>query len=131
MADVRVAVIGVGNVGSTFVKGLDYYGNGTNRIGLWHQKVAGLKPSNIKIVAAYDVDPEKVGNSISDVISQGSTTSRHSSSNVTVGPGIISDETGKYDRPATISPKEFTKELKDSRAQVALNLISSGLDKTS
>ena len=132
MADVRVALIGVGNVGSTFAQGLDYYGNGTKMIGLWHQKVAGLKPSNIKIVSAYDINSDKVGKDISDVVWQGSANkSGHVNSKVIVEPGILTDETGKYQKPATVSTKEFAKELENSRAQIALNLISSGLDKTS
>jgi myo-inositol-1-phosphate synthase len=131
MADVRVAVIGVGNVGSTFVQGLDYYGRGSSKIGLWHQKVAGLKPSNIKVVAAYDIDPAKVGSKLSDVISQRSGNSAASASKVIVNPGILSDANGKFERPSTTSAKEFAKDLKESGAQIALNLISSGLDKTS
>jgi myo-inositol-1-phosphate synthase len=131
MADVRVAVIGVGNVGSTFVQGLDYYGKSSNKIGLWHQKVAGLKPSNIKVVAAYDIDPAKVGGKLSDVILQRSANTSYVDSKIVVGSGILSDATSKFDNPSTVTPKEFARDLGKSRAQIALNLISSGLDKTS
>jgi myo-inositol-1-phosphate synthase len=132
MSDVRVALIGIGNVGSTFVEGLGYYSNRANKIGLWHQKVAGLVPSNIKIVTAYDIDPAKVGRSVLDVVSHHSTKkSVGIGSKVTVQPGLLTDGNGKFANPSTVSPKEFAKELKKSRAQIALNLISSGLDKTS
>ena len=129
MADVRVAVIGVGNVGSSFVKGLSYYGSGNKTNGLWHQKVAGLKPSNIKLVAAFDIDPAKVGNTVAQVVTDRSSDSPAKSLNLMIEPGIISDQV-KFATPSTSSAKEFSSRLEDSGADIALNLISSGLDKT-
>ena len=132
MADVKVAIIGVGNVGSTFVQGLEYYGNGKNAVGLWHPKVAGLKPSNIRVVAAFDIDPAKAGKSLSSVVSDSS--SRRNpvkDSRVVVQPGVLSDPNEKMQSPSTVSAKEFTSMLEDSGADLALNLISSGLERTS
>jgi myo-inositol-1-phosphate synthase len=103
MADVKVAVIGVGNVGSTLIQGIDYYSGSGKTIGLWHQKVAGLKPSNIKIVSAFDIDPSKAGQRLSDVAAGPARRNIAASSKVTVKPGIMSDGNGKFERPATIS----------------------------
>jgi len=132
MVGVKVAVIGVGNVGSTFAKGVDYYGNSKNTTGLWHQKVAGLKPANVKIVAAFDIDPSKEEKQLSNVISDAAASGYHMERDlsVKVNPGILSDENGKFENPATISPKDFANDLERSGAQIALNLISSGMDKT-
>jgi len=130
MPEIRVAVIGVGNVGSTFVHGIDYYG-GNNTVGLWHQKVAGLKPSDVKVVAAFDIDPAKVGRGLSEVTNQGIKHHALKNSKVTVGPGILADGNGKVTSTANTSAREFTKALKESSAQVVLNLISSGMDRTS
>lgn len=132
MAEIRVAIIGVGNVGATFVQGINYYSNGKNTVGLWHQKVAGLKPSNVRVVAAFDVDPAKVGRDLSQVAGE-KTKKYHNvkDSKVTVSPGILTDSNGKIDSPVTASADEFAKELKKSGAQVVLNLISSGMDRTS
>lgn len=131
MAEIRVAVIGVGNVGSTFVQGIDYY-SGKSSAGLWHQRVAGLKPANVKVVAAFDIDPAKVGKSTSQVAGQSAKKYRVlKDSKVTIDPGIIADNNGKIERYAKASADEFSKALKKSGAQVVLNLISSGMDKTS
>jgi myo-inositol-1-phosphate synthase len=132
MADIRVAIIGVGNVGATFVQGVDYYGNGNNIIGLWHRRVAGLKPSNIKVVAAFDIDPAKVGRNLSTVAGE-STRKYHDikDSEVTVSPGLLADGNGRIERPVKVSTDDFTKELRRSGSQVVLNLISSGMDRTS
>src|SRR5919198_540488 len=132
MADIRVAIIGVGNVGATFVQGVEYYGSGKDTIGLWHPKVAGLKPSNVKVVAAFDIDPGKVDRTLSQVAGN-STRKYHDikDSKIIVGPGILADGNGKIEKPAKVSPGEFANELKKSGAQVALNLISSGMDRTS
>jgi len=131
MAEIRVAVIGVGNVSATFVQGIEYY-SGKNTVGLWHQKVAGLKPANVRVVAAFDIDPSKVGRNLSQVAGE-STKKIHSvkDSKVTVCPGILADNTSKDAGPVTASAGQFVKELKKSGAQVVLNLISSGMDRTS
>lgn len=131
MPEIRVAVIGVGNVGATFVQGIDYY-SGKNTIGLWHQKVAGLKPTDIRIVAAFDIDPAKIGRNLSQVASE-SARKYHGvkDSEVTISPGMLIDNIGKIGNPVTSSPKDFENELSKSGAQVAMNLISSGMDKTS
>ncbi|HEU4605113.1 MAG TPA: hypothetical protein VFS46_02625 [Nitrososphaera sp.] len=130
MTEIRVAVIGVGNVGSTFVQGIDYY-SGKNTVGLWHQKIAGLKPSNVKVVAAFDIDPAKAGKNLSQVATESTKHRSSKDSKVIVSPGILADSKSKVDRPARASPAEFAKELKKSGAQVVLNLISSGTDRTS
>jgi myo-inositol-1-phosphate synthase len=132
MADIRVAIIGVGNVGATFVQGVDYYSNGKNTVGLWHQKVAGFRPSNIKIVSAFDVSPAKVGKSLSQVAAEG--TKRYhepKDGRVKVGAGILLDGFAGQDKPVTTSARDFTKELEGSGAHIVLNLISSGMDRTS
>jgi myo-inositol-1-phosphate synthase len=130
MADIRVAVIGVGNVGATFVQGVDYYSNPKNTVGLWHQKVAGFKPSSIKIVSAFDINPSKVGKSLTQVATE-SAVKYHQLKNgkVAVSPGIALDS--HDEQTSTVSVSDFVKTLEDSEPDVVLNLISSGMDKTS
>ena len=130
MREIRVAVIGVGNVGSTFVQGIDYYG-GKNTVGLWHQKIVGLRPSNVKVVAAFDIDPVKVGRSLSQVAAESTNVRSSKDSKVTVSPGILADNNSKVVSPVKISAGEFARELKKSGVQVVLNVISSGIDRTS
>ncbi len=133
MADIRVAIIGVGNVGATFIQGVQHYSSPKNSIGLWHREVAGFRPSNVKIVAAYDVNPAKVGRPLAEIAT--TSTKKHSevSSKLSINSGLMLD-TYQGDRdlqPITTAPLDFTKSLEDSGANVVLNLISSGMDKSS
>jgi myo-inositol-1-phosphate synthase len=132
-ADIKVAVIGVGNVGATFVQGIQYYSNRDqkNPVGLWHQKVGGFSPSNLKIVAAFDVNPAKVGKPLAEVATSASAKKYCDvSSNVSVGAGLLLDAHDSQDL-ITTSAADFAETLEDSGADVVLNLISSGMDKTS
>ncbi|MEM2140158.1 L-myo-inositol-1-phosphate synthase [Nitrososphaera sp.] len=131
MADIRVAVIGVGNVGATFVQGVDYYSNPKNTVGLWHQKVAGFRPSSIRIVSAFDINPAKVGKSLAQVATE-SAAKYHQvrDGKVVVSPGIALDS-HDADKATTVSASDFAKALEDSEPDVVLNLISSGMDRTS
>ena len=64
MGKVRVAIIGVGNCASSFVQGLHYYRNAkeTDRIpGLMHVNLGGYHIRDVEIVAAIDIDKNKVG----------------------------------------------------------------------
>ncbi|MEW5840401.1 hypothetical protein [Nitrososphaera sp.] len=132
--EIKVAVVGVGNVGATFVQGVEYYSNGKNTVGLWHQKVAGFKPSSVKIVAAFDINPAKVGKPLSQVVAEGAKKYCDVSSKVIVNPGILLDPYDSNDggsKPVAAPAAEFAKTLKSSGATVVLNLISSGMDKSS
>ncbi|HVX02962.1 MAG TPA: hypothetical protein VHA09_07380 [Nitrososphaera sp.] len=140
--DIKVAVIGVGNVGATFVQGVQYYSTNNAKedkvIGLWHQKVAGYRPSNVKIVAAFDVSPAKVGRPLAEVATASTKKYCDVSSKVTIGPGLALDAapiSEEKQEAATITTStrapDFAKALEDSGADVVLNLISSGMDKSS
>src|SRR3989338_5562145 len=64
---IRIAIAGVGNCASALLQGFHYYGrslvrsNGHRLAGLLHPIVGGYAPSDIKVVAAFDVDARKVG----------------------------------------------------------------------
>jgi myo-inositol-1-phosphate synthase len=131
MAEIRVAVIGVGNVGSTFVQGIDCY-SGRNTVGLWHRKVAGMTPANIRVASAFDISPAKVGKSLLEVANQISS-GYHATKDprITISPGLLAGDSCSVERPVTSTSADVVKELIASGTQVALNLISSGMDKTS
>ena len=130
-ADIKVAVIGVGNVGATFVQGVQYYSDPKNGIGLWHQKVAGFRPSNVKIVAAFDVNPAKVGRPLAEIATSSTKKYCDVSSKVSVGAGLALDANDGDWKPAATTAKDFAGALEDSGADIVLNLISSGMDRSS
>ncbi|MFC3578600.1 inositol-3-phosphate synthase [Sphingomonas hylomeconis] len=69
MTTINVAVIGIGNCASSLVQGLAFYHQGQNdHVGLMHWDLGGYKPSDIKVVAAWDVDARKVGVDVAEAI---------------------------------------------------------------
>ena len=72
--EIRVAIAGVGNCASSLVQGIYYYKNVTANDelvpGLMHNVFGGYKVSDIKFVAAFDVDKRKVGKDLGDAIFQ-------------------------------------------------------------
>ncbi|MDO9097138.1 MAG: inositol-3-phosphate synthase, partial [Candidatus Methanoperedens sp.] len=72
MAGIRIAIAGVGNCASSLVQGLEYYKNVKNSddlvTGLMHNALGGYLISDIKPVAAFDVDKRKVGKDLSEAI---------------------------------------------------------------
>jgi myo-inositol-1-phosphate synthase len=70
MKKIRVAIAGVGNCASSLVQGIEYY-KGRNEeafAGLMHAQIGGWGPSDIEIVAAFDVDHRKVGRRVEEAI---------------------------------------------------------------
>ncbi|MCX8252615.1 Inositol-3-phosphate synthase [Beijerinckiaceae bacterium RH AL1] len=66
---VRVALVGVGNCASSLVQGLAFYQHGANDLaGLLHEEIGGMRPSDVHVVAAWDVDQRKVGRDVADAI---------------------------------------------------------------
>ena len=69
MPSINIAIVGVGNCASSLVQGLSHYRPGANHtIGLMHGDVGGYRPSDIKVVAAWDVDRRKVGKDVAEAI---------------------------------------------------------------
>ncbi|VVB96300.1 Myo-inositol-1-phosphate synthase [uncultured archaeon] len=72
MADIRIAIAGVGNCASSLIQGLEYYKDIKNSDelvpGLMHNSLGGYLISDIKPVAAFDIDRRKIGTDISRAI---------------------------------------------------------------
>jgi myo-inositol-1-phosphate synthase len=71
MGSVRVAIVGVGNCASSLVQGVEYYRNAdpTDRVpGLMHVTFGDYHVSDVKFVAAFDVDAKKVGRDLAEAI---------------------------------------------------------------
>ena len=70
MAKIKIAIVGVGNCASSLVQGIEYYKHqkAEDSIGLMHWAIGGYGPSDIDVVAAFDVDLRKVGKDISEAI---------------------------------------------------------------
>ncbi|WP_025895945.1 inositol-3-phosphate synthase [Kordiimonas gwangyangensis] len=67
---INVAIVGLGNCASSLIQGIYYYASDreTDASGLMHREIGGYKPSDIKIVAAYDIDDRKVGKDVADAL---------------------------------------------------------------
>jgi myo-inositol-1-phosphate synthase len=67
---INVALVGVGNCASSLVQGIARYSNGgaNEQIGLMHWDLAGYRPSDLRVVAAWDIDRRKVGRDVSQAI---------------------------------------------------------------
>lgn len=103
--DIRVAIIGVGNCANSLVQGVTYYKDAAldqEIPGLMHATIGGYHISNIKFVAAFDVDAKKVGLDLADAIwaSENNTIkfTDVATTGVPVLRGVTNDGLGKYYR---------------------------------
>ncbi|MGK6354994.1 inositol-3-phosphate synthase [Sphingomonas sp. DT-207] len=66
---INVAIAGIGNCASSLVQGIAHYRAGANdTIGLMHQELGGYEPSDIRVVAAWDIDRRKIGRDVAEAI---------------------------------------------------------------
>jgi len=72
MDKIKIAIAGVGNCASSLIQGIEYYnpGNGNDPVGLMHREIGGYGPTDIRVVAAFDIDERKVGREVADAIFQ-------------------------------------------------------------
>jgi len=139
MAGIRIAIAGIGNCASSLVQGLQYYkdiGNSDELVsGLMHNSVSGYLVSDIKPVAAFDVDYRKVGKDLSEAIFSGlNCTPKFCDvpfQDVEVMPGPIYDSLdGNLKEAIPIDeekePADVAKILKESRVDILLNYLPVG-----
>lgn len=65
---IKIALAGVGNCASSLVQGIEFYRLRPEAYGLIHKEIAGYKPDDIEIVAAFDIDRRKVGKKLKEAI---------------------------------------------------------------
>jgi len=59
---IPVGIVGVGNCASSLLQGIEFYRSGDHQpIGLMHPVLGGVRPGDIEVVCAFDVDRRKVG----------------------------------------------------------------------
>jgi myo-inositol-1-phosphate synthase len=136
--NVKVAIVGVGNCASSLVQGVEYYKNAREDQfvpGLMHVNFGGYHIRDIKFVAAFDVDANKVGRDISEAIfTPPNCTVKFSDVpklGVEVKKGPILDGLGKYLKPViptdpTQRPVDVAEELKESGAEILVSYLPVG-----
>ena len=140
---VKVAIAGVGNCASALVQGISFYSKSrgaTNQeiIGLTSYEISGIAPGDIEIVAAFDVNAEKVGVDLSKAIfGKPNNTVKITdvpSLGVKVQKAPVLDGIGKYlkdvvkisDEPEVPSVAQA---IKDSGAEILVNYLPVGSTK--
>ncbi len=139
MPKVKVALIGVGNCASSFIQGLQYYGNKKDYTGLRNPILGGLESSDIQVVAAFDVDNRKVGKDLAEAIfaapNNAPKVAEVPSTSIIVNKGPLLDGIGKSTQNIVqISAKpeaNVAQILKDSGAEIIVNLLPSGATQAS
>jgi len=135
MPKIKVALVGVGNCASAFVQGLRYYSMFTeNPVGLRNPQLGGLMPSDIQVVAAFDVDNRKVGKDLAEAIfakpNNAPRVTDIPTTGITVQKGPTLDGVGKGTKnivQLSNTPDSNVAEiLKETGAEILVNLLPSG-----
>lgn len=135
MTKARVALVGIGNCASAFVQGLHYYGNSNGDFtGLRNPTIGGMKPSDIQVVAAFDVDDRKVGKDLADALfAEPNNAPRlasvpHTGVIVTKGPLLdgVGQSTKNMVKISNAPDANVAKTLRDSESEIVVNLLPSG-----
>ena len=106
MGKIKVALIGVGNCASSLVQGIHKYveiPEGDDVPGIMHPRIGDYRIEDIQVVAAFDVDENKVGKDVSEaVFTEPNNTLKFTDvphMGVSVDRGMTHDSIGKYVAP--------------------------------
>ena len=135
--DIRVAIVGVGNCANSLVQGVTYYKDAAadqEIPGLMHATVGAYHISNVKFVAAFDVDAKKVGLDLADAIwaSENNTIkfSDVAKTGVEVLRGVTHDGLGRYYREtiteSTAAAVDVVAVLKEEQVDVLICYLPVG-----
>ncbi len=140
MGLIKVAVIGVGNCFSSLLQGRYYYedvDDNTEIPGLMHPVFSTYRIKDIEFVAAFDVDPRKIGKDISEAIfASPNCTVKFSEvplTGVKVEPAPLLDGVAPHMKEAfglnenqNHTPANVAKVLKDSGAEILISYLPVG-----
>jgi myo-inositol-1-phosphate synthase len=134
---IKVAIAGVGNCASSLVQGIEYYRDADPSEtvpGLMHVRLGGYHVGDIELVAAFDVDAEKVGLDLSKAIFSGQNNTIRFAEvpalGVTVERGPTLDGLGAYYRKtieeSPTPPVEVAEVLASTGAEVLVSYLPVG-----
>ena len=137
MTEVRIAIVGLGNCASSLIQGLEYYKDADPNEsvpGLMHVELGGYHIRDVRLVAAFDVDTNKVGKDVADAIfTEPNNTIRFSDvppTGVTVQRGHTFDSLGIYYRDmiteSELEPVDVTQVLRDTGTDVLISYLPVG-----
>jgi len=148
MDNIRIAIIGIGNCCSSLIQGIHFYKDSKmdDSVGLMHWEIGGKKPSDIEVVAAFDIDKRKVGKDVNQAIFEKPNCTKVFcpellSSGVIVQMGQIldgySDHMKNYDDNRTFlvadqpepSKEDVVKLLKETGTEMLINYLPVGSEK--
>ncbi|MCI0781274.1 MAG: inositol-3-phosphate synthase, partial [Chloroflexi bacterium] len=137
MGKIKVAIIGVGNCASSFVQGIHKYvelPEDTVVPGIMHNRIGDYRIEDIEVVAAFDIDQNKVGKDVSEAIfTEPNNTLKFAEvphMGVTVERGMTHDGIGKYVshlvKKSPHSTADISGILKDRGVDVVINYLPVG-----
>jgi myo-inositol-1-phosphate synthase len=145
MAEIRLAVAGVGNCASSLLQGIEYYRRRPDAepIGLMHREIGDYDVGDVRVVTAFDVDERKVGKDVADAIEASPNCTQTilddglSQTGATVHRGPLHDGVPDHmtdyeeDHRFTVSddePVDVIEELQRSGADVLINYVPVGAE---
>lgn len=134
MPELRLAIAGVGNCASSFIQGLHYYEKTQDTAGLMYPEMGGYKVSDIKVVAAFDVNEKKVGKDLSEAIYAEPNCTRKIFDvpkldvPVMMGPVLdgVPEHLKKFMTVSNSQPVDIAKVLKETKADVMISILPTG-----
>lgn len=138
MGKIKIAIVGVGNCASSLVQGIEYYKDTKDDDfipGVMHVNFGGYHIKDIEVVAAFDVNKDKVGKDVAEAIftEPNNTTvfSEVPKTGVKVQRGPRLDGVGPTTEPLVpVDDKDkavdVVKVLKDSGAEAVVNYLPVG-----
>lgn len=138
---INIAIVGVGNCAAALIQGIEYYRNNPeDTLGLMHEDLGGYLPSDIKVVAAFDIDSRKVGKPLEVAINAKPNCIQpiwkdlpHYDVTVKMGPVMDGVASHMLDYPedrafriAKDTPVNVEEVLRDTKADILLNYLPVG-----
>lgn len=134
--EIRLALVGAGNCASALIQGLAYYDQVGGDIGLMHRDLGGYDVTDIKPVVAFDVNAQKVGKDLAAAIFASPNNAyrlphvevKETGVEVLMGPveDGVPPHLARYMEISDREPVDIMKALKDSGAEVMLNMLPTG-----
>lgn len=139
LTEIRVALVGIGNCASALIQGWQYYKErqDDDLPGLMHPDLGGYKVSDIRFVAAFDVNRQKIGKDLSEAIFEEPNCveafAKPEPLGVEVLPAPVLDGVADHMKDAfklydqdRVKPVDVVEVLRETRADMLVNFLPVG-----